>query len=137
MEPLASCGDASQKRKRKTLYNHQEVLALFTNLDTDSESNYEDSGCEFELGKCRSHGQHDSDSDSDNSDRSRSRSPSGSRSKDYQPPPKRKKKAGSSEGPTKKGRGIVANQEKGQQKERAKINLNLEKDRLRKQTLMI
>ena len=120
MEPLASCGDASQKRKRKTLYNHQEVLALFTNLDTDSESNYEDSGCEFELGKCRSHGQHDSDSDSDNSDRSRSRSPSGSRSKDYQPPPKRKKKAGSSEGPTKKGRGIVANQEKGQQKGKGK-----------------
>ncbi|KAK3780028.1 hypothetical protein RRG08_029721 [Elysia crispata] len=43
MEPSTSCGDASQKRKRKTLYNHQEVLALLTNLDTDSESNYEDS----------------------------------------------------------------------------------------------
>ena len=72
MEPSTSCGDASQKRKRKTLYNHQEVLALLTNLDTDSESNYEDSGSEFELGKCRSNGQHDSD----NNDRSRARSPS-------------------------------------------------------------
>ena len=62
MEPSTSCGDASQKRKRKTLYNHQEVLALLTNLDTDSESKYEDSGSEFELGKYRSNGQHDSDS---------------------------------------------------------------------------
>ena len=48
MEP-SSCSDASQKQKRKQLYNHQEVLALLKNLDSDNRSYYEDSDSEFDV----------------------------------------------------------------------------------------